>query len=425
VVVWLLWQALVPMRHFLIPGDGRFTYEGLSFSWRLKTEVHHCFGHALYLGDTQLISRHPTGRAQIHWPRWQGERVIYREVVPDRISWPALPEIMVLLEPIAGERIVFNPLSRSFLGIEEADSRQRVEQIWREVYGREPEVFRMFALSDALESIERALRHTPQGSTRSREVADLLPAARQLDDGRLAPDEARGTLTRVRELLVDLSRQAQLAHLVRPIVRRIHPFALEGQGRFSVPFLVIEDEALLTRLPGSGGRINRGAWRDSPYTRDAQDSLIAHSGGHPLVVYVGGVGLEAKDLLPLAYIRDIQGHPEHPPLIRWNSLKDLTLSKYMHTSGQAFYLRRYARRVASLWEQEYGRRPKVHALSTEMSLNGRTHQLLVDPSADLASVPASWFRHNSWIKDLEMPRIPRDALHGPPQVYSYASDQKD
>jgi hypothetical protein len=81
--------------------------------------------------------------------------------------------------------------------------------------------------------------------------------------------------------------------------------------------------------------------------------------------------------------------------------------------------------VASLWEQEYGRRPKVHALTTEMSLNGRPHQLLVDPSADLASVPASWFRHNSWIKDLEMPRIPRDALHGPPQVYSYASDQED
>jgi hypothetical protein len=28
----------------------------------------------------------------------------------------------------------------------------------------------------------------------------------------------------------------------------------------------------------------------------------------------------------------------------------------------------------------------------------------------LASVPVLWFRHNSWIKDLEMPRIPPEGL---------------
>jgi len=81
----------------------------------------------------------------------------------------------------------------------------------------------------------------------------------------------------------------------------------------------------------------------------------------------------------------------------------------VHTSLQAFYLRRYARRVASLWEEEYARRPAVHAL-TKVSLNGRPHQLLVDPNVDLASVPVTWFGHNSWIKDLETPRIPREAL---------------
>jgi hypothetical protein len=45
-----------------------------------------------------------------------------------------------------------------------------------------------------------------------------------------------------------------------------------------------------------------------------------------------------------------------------------------------------------------------------VSLNARPYQLLVDPEVDLASVPVNWFGHNLWIRDLEMPRIPREAL---------------
>lgn len=96
-------------------------------------------------------------------------------------------------------------------------------------------------------------------------------------------------------------------------------------------------------------------------------------------------------------------------LARWTSPKDLTVSKGLHISIQAFYLRRYAQRVVALWEKEYGRRPVVTAY-TAVSLNGRPPQMLVYPEADLASVPVSWFRHNRWIRDLEMPRIPREAL---------------
>jgi hypothetical protein len=134
---------------------------------------------------------------------------------------------------------------------------------------------------------------------------------------------------------------------------------------------------------------------------------------------MGAIGANEGELLPLAYITDFHGNRDIPPRIRWNSLKDLTMSKFMHTSGQAFYLRRYARRVAALWESQYDRRPEVLAASTGVSYNGRPHQPLVDPDVDLASVPVSWFRHNSWIRDLEMKRIPRDALVRKPLTYGY------
>ena len=85
------------------------------------------------------------------------------------------------------------------------------------------------------------------------------------------------------------------------------------------------------------------------------------------------------------------------------------MSEGMHVSMQPFFLRRYARHVASLWEKEYGRRPMVN-VDTQVSLNGRPFQRLVDPHADLASVPAKWLEHNWWIRDLEMPDIQNDGL---------------
>ena len=74
-------------------------------------------------------------------------------------------------------------------------------------------------------------------------------------------------------------------------------------------------------------------------------------GGEPLIVYTGDMGAEAGELLPQAYLMDFLDAPAQPPVIYWNSLRDLSASKSIHISNQAFYLRRYARRVAQLWEQ--------------------------------------------------------------------------
>jgi hypothetical protein len=85
---------------------------------------------------------------------------------------------------------------------------------------------------------------------------------------------------------------------------------------------------------------------------------------------------------------------------RWNLFRDVGPSKGMHISTQPFLLRRYALRVADAWTQEQNRRPEVRA-RTQLSLNRRPFNPVVDPTADLASVPVRWFGHNPWILDLQ------------------------
>jgi hypothetical protein len=131
-----------------------------------------------------------------------------------------------------------------------------------------------------------------------------------------------------------------------------------------------------------------------------------------LVIYTLEYGFDTADLFPAPSIFDSQSQPDQLPFVAWDYMKELTASKGMHISTQPFLLRRYARRVADLWQAQYGRRPSVYA-ATSLSLNGRPLQPVVDPNADLAAVPVRWFGHNPWVLDLEAKRIPREqALPG-------------
>jgi hypothetical protein len=189
----------------------------------------------------------------------------------------------------------------------------------------------------------------------------------------------------------------------------MRPFALEGEPTGISPFLVIEDPALLQTPTAQPARLLAAAWKNPPGQGSWPNFREEPADGNTPVLHFGNLGPEAKDLLPLRAITDELARPEVPPVILWNCLRDLPQSKFLHVSIQPFYLRRYARRVAELWEKEYGRRPAVTAL-TRMSVNRRPFQAIVDPEADLASVPVRWFRHNDWVMDLATPRVPREAL---------------
>ncbi|HXT41736.1 MAG TPA: HTTM domain-containing protein [Candidatus Angelobacter sp.] len=408
VVVWLAWQGLMPLRHFLIAGDGRFTYEGLSFSWRLKADDHRALGVQIFVEDATIISRDGIGRVQINWNEWHGNKVIYRNVTPGRINWSQLPEILVLLEPVVGERIIYNPLAASATGRTETEARERMKGIWQELYDRQPkDVRRTVSLLQILDSTSAALKATGR-SREAAELADLISRTKQLSQKESERGTARRIFHDVQEALNELQRGDNSGE-VDSLLRSMPPFALGGESPGSAPFFLIDDPQLMEKSRHRPGRIDRGAWKNGPYTRDPRSRREIHVGGEPLIILTSNLGTDVKELMSQACIVDSEGNPDLPAYISWNSLKDLTVSKFNHISNQAFYLRRYARRVAGLWENEYGRRPSVHA-STAVSLNGRPFQELVDPNADLASVPASWFRHNTWVRDLQMPRIPREAL---------------
>ena len=78
VVAWLVWQSLLPLRHHFIDSDARFTYEGFSFSWRLKADTRQAIGHSLRVVDSKVIMPSSVGRSLINFNEWPYDPVVYR-----------------------------------------------------------------------------------------------------------------------------------------------------------------------------------------------------------------------------------------------------------------------------------------------------------------------------------------------------------
>lgn len=416
ILIWLIWQSILPTRHFFIPGDARFTYEGFSFSWRLKADTRHGYGHQLFIIDPKIVAPDPPARSRIDWSQWRGERVIYRQVVPTQVYWPGMPEYSVTIEPFLGERVVYNPYSGMHESYPDDVAVERARAQWRAMHGRDPELIEPLTLSAGTQAIVEACTAAGLATEQCAKLTDLIPAAQRFERHEGTPEEATQVIQQIQGLVVKMMADESTAPTVRPIVRKIIPWGLYGEEKRPGKFFLVVDPQVIEERPDGTTQIRRTEWKLTPTTRQPGLGLDNYVNGEPMIVYMGELGAEIKNLLPLYYLADALGDRQTPLNIRWNSLQDMTLSKYMHASCQAFYLRRYARRVASLWEEQYGRRPAVHAL-TSVSYNGRPHQLLVDPEADLASVPVRWFWHNDWVKDLETERIPAESLENAPTGY--------
>jgi hypothetical protein len=359
-LVWCVWQALVPLRHLLIPGDARFTFEGLSWSWRLKTEVYGSRPCVISIHDPALVTTNRTGQAGFNWSSWAGDQVLYRQVQPELLNWSQLPEFVVILEPITGERIFYNLQSSTVADHSETAARARIDELWRRAQGHPPEsISRVVPLGQILEGYERAMRPKGYRFGSAREVFDTL---------------------------VELNGREGDGQMV-PVLRRMEPFSLSAKRQPTGPLLVIEDRSVFQETSGPVYRLKISAWKN-PLSNITE----------PLVVLRAGLGMSEKELLPRYYVADFWNVPERLPEVRWNLFRDVGPSKAMHVGMQPFLLRRYARRVAAAYQEEFQRHPEIHAF-TSVSLNGHPEQPQVDPDADLTSVPISRFGHNYWIRD--------------------------
>jgi hypothetical protein len=256
VVLWLAWQTLVPLRQYLIRGDGRFTWEGLGFSWRLKAEVYRSGPCELTVEDKKIISRDATGQVRIDWNEWHGDPVIYRTITPVQLDWSLLPEIVVVLEPIVGERVVYNPYAGSKTGRAESESHRRITTVWQELYGRQPRgIVRTFPPSQVLTAYARALQSKGY-------------VVKSFDD--------------ILELFNKIYGEAANSRLI-PALRQMNPFGMESGSFGARPFLMIEDSSLFyedatkpgsTPAPGSTALMRAGK-RTSPISTSARSLWLS------------------------------------------------------------------------------------------------------------------------------------------------------
>jgi hypothetical protein len=393
VTLWLATQALIPIRHYLIPGDGRFTYEGLSFSWRLKTDVRNAGAHQLFIRDPAIVNPTGQGLAAVNWSEWRGTKEVYLRITPGHIDWSTMPELVVAVEPFLGERVIFNPIAAKVS--DEVVARQTLNEIWKKRFGKEPQNVQVVRpLDQTLATAASAMKAA--GREEHTRISELAERCKYLPRLSLSAPESMRIITDLRQIVKSVGDDSTPPREVATALRALPPFALEGQRHGGEPFLVVDDPDIIQ-------------WADKLPFKAKIENWIHANRDAPAIVLMGDLGRQMRELLPQAYLQGNANYPTRPPAIWWNSAKDLTPSKFNHVSNQAFYLRRYARRVAGLWEKQYGRRPIINAY-TEVSFNNRPRQQLVDPAADLASVGVTYFDHNPWIRDLETKRVPREAV---------------
>ncbi len=401
VAIWMVLQVLIPIRGWFIAGDDRFTWEGLSFAWRLKADTRHAYVPEITLDDPAIVEPRSGTPGIIHWDRWPGERTLFHDVDPRTMDWESLPELLVVTAPGTGERVVFNSLSRQFTGRTREAARVRVLELWRERFGHEPAgMIETLPLLEIADRLVGGLRDAGESG---------LAAKLGATAGTLRAQMARGADASIVAATIgmladqfDQLRRFDAGGSLAPYFQRLAPFVMESGGRTPSRFLVIQDPAVLRESSSTRETtVIREVWR-------AAEQRLHREGDHPLEVFTAGWEGESIGAIPGLPVR-LTATPEGFPRVVWNLTADATPSQWLHLSSQPFLLRRYAVRVADLWQARTGRRPAVHAL-TRVSFNGRPYQPLVDPAADLASVSVHWFRHNPWVEDLHAPRIPPEML---------------
>ncbi len=384
-IAWLATQTFLPVRHLLFPGDARITFEGLSFSWRLKAEVYRSTPAVITIDDPAILRSAGADGIEVDWRQWPGEPVLHREVQPGRVPWADLPAILAISDDDLGDRILFNPRASGLSITNEVLARATATRLWTELHGRPPAALhRSTSLAEIIEAFARAAESQGMRMTdRGRVAAYLFQQHGRQGDGRMIP-----------------------------FLRRTQAFAASTYDDSPDPFLWIDDPQVLPVAHPEVPRIVRDAWRSGSGTSGRMDSARVDIGRTPLVLHVVDEEAHLGGQAPLFDLWQPAGSATDPtpvPVIRWNLVRDAGISKAMHIGVQPFLLQRYARRVADLWKRQYGRSPAIRA-HTSVSLNGRPPQPVVDPRINLTTAPVQLFRHESWVQDLALQRIPAPSL---------------
>ncbi|MEM9353521.1 MAG: HTTM domain-containing protein [Planctomycetota bacterium] len=370
ILAFLSVQAAAPFRHLTIGGDANWTEEGQDFSWRMMLRAKDA-SHVIYhVVDDKMLSMDEQGHMRFDWSLWPEERprTIYVPIESSKFNWDHHRGLTSTYEPCHGLRI-FCPVAK---GEDIVAKQQRLKSQWLRLFGREVSVVETIDFSKAVAGLEGLFSNTAQ-------AAEFKPA---LDRLRRLSGEAESASGFVREqALANLGREidALTRHSdergVREMVTRLHPFLLQGASFPNVRFLVVDDPQLTV---------------DSTTLNTLAD-------GRESLVWVDLSRLRPNDWkgLPQWFVtfenRELR--------TVWNYSGDLNAIQLRRFSTSPWMIRQFGCHIADVWQCQTGRRPKVRVVSNLM-LNYRLPQPLIDPNVDIAATGYTLLRHNSWILPL-------------------------
>jgi len=385
---WLLFQAVVPLRHFFIEGPSNWTEEGTMFSWHMMLRTKVLGNCRIEIVDPALPMIDSNVGRFADW-RLPGDReplVPYHQVTSGEVPWKELPEFVLVSEPIVGERIIYNPLAREAHG---GNSVDYVRRYWLRVYGHEPKyTYNTYSLGKLLDAHEAYVRHNAGRVEQSRVIAQRqgIKLARQFDQQRRDPKyremQRREFARRLYEVLDPLAKNPSFgSNFLQRMFFKCAPLGGLGEGSGDTPFFVVVDPHLFVSGRGKLPVVRRDIWQGSIST---VIDLWTYSHSH------------LARLPRCLSFHDLDGRPA----LLWNYTYEVHRNQATFVTVMPPFLHRYVQHVASEWEETYGRRPKIH-VTDYVKLNRHPMQLIIDPTVDLASVPLSIFRHNAWILPLE------------------------
>lgn len=366
----VLIQVLFPFRHFFIPGDANWTEQGQDFSWRMMLRMKDA-SHVIYhVWDDQIISENESGNSVINWDNVPEEarKLLFVPIESSLFNWEHHSGLTATFEPGVGLRLVYH--------LKEGDDMEKLQNDlsmqWKQLFGRNVPIVESIGLDEALTALSQA--------TLTKEQRDyILPAIDRIQALRTGLTD-RPPLAQESDLALIAGEVEILAEEVADLdlpksFRHLHPFLLQGTAFPGQQFLVVDDPA---------------------FTVDSRDSEKLTNGQEMLVwMDLGRIRAEEWKKLPQWFFT----FENRQLKIIWNYGNDLNSIQKKRFTTSPWMIRQFARFIAGQWEDNTGRRPKVTVISNLM-LNFRTPQPLIDPEADLASVDYKFMRSNDWVLPL-------------------------
>jgi vitamin K-dependent gamma-carboxylase len=316
VVGWLTIQVLIPLRHYLIPGDANWSEEGQRFSWRMMLRMK-APGHMIYYVNDKKIQVRRNNRAEIDWDNWpfEGSGAMHVPIISSQFSWAQHSGLTIIFEPCLGRRIIFG------VKTEPEEAAEMIRRHWRLTYGRVPDsIHTTVDLPTAVAAIRRSV---PADEDQTHRLLDEVERLARLKTG-LIWDESRRQLelTNAVELLLRSDSPS-----VEPL-RRIHPFALQGAAAPGRQLLIVDDQQL-----------TRG---------DRSVELRRLSDGSAFLVWLDLEQMRPRDWrrLPQQFVVYERGKLG----IIWNHFRDLNWQQTERMANRPHATWLYAQHIADRWK---------------------------------------------------------------------------